>query len=93
MAKFLLQQVLSGTPIGVWDEDGNHYYTPEYADRFEKYGQLAMDSRGVATSWDDWCEQQASKTPSPNAMWDIYEHPGAPLEDILQDALDHTSAP
>lgn len=93
MAKFLLQQTLYGTPIGIWNEAGEHYYSPDFSDRFEKYGQLVMDSRGVATSWDDWCEQQASKTPSPSAQWDIYEHPDAPLDDILQDAVDHTSAP
>lgn len=89
MSQYLLHQKRDGTPMGVFSET-DHYYDPEFASGHENYGTSVVGSKGPATDWDDWADQLASKTPSPTDNWDIYNHPSAPLEQVLSDASDDT---
>lgn len=85
MASYLLHQLRDGTPVGVWTEV-DYYYDPRYEDRFAQYGQSVIAARGDSVTWEDYAEQLASKTPTPTAMWDLFEHDEAALKDILRAA-------
>lgn len=89
MAKYLLHQGRDGVPVGVFFED-EHYYLPTTKNH-EAYGVAVVTARGSETSWDDYAEQLASKSPSPNAMWDLYESDEASLEDVLLAARNDTT--
>lgn len=69
----------------MWSEF-DYYYDPRYEDDFEAYGQQVIAARGSDVTWADYAEQLASKTPTPTAMWDLYEHADAALKDVLRDA-------
>lgn len=81
MAEYLLHQGRDGTPLGVFF-DGEHYYLPE-TQSHEAYGVSVVEARGPETSWEDYAEQLASKSPSPQGMWDLYDSDEADLEDVL----------
>ena len=86
MTSYLLHQRRDGTPVGIFTEQD---YLYEALDKsHEAYGVSVVESRGPDTEWSDWIEQLASKTPSPRAMWDIYEHDDDTLENVLQEARD-----
>lgn len=89
MARYLLHQNRSGAPIGVFSEKG-HFYFSQFENR-EAYGVSVVESRGPDTPWDEWVEAQASKSPSPTDMWDIYDHANASLETVLRAAKADTS--
>ena len=89
MATYLLHLGRNGVPLGVFFED-EHFY-PESARSHERYGQSVMDARGSDTNWLDYAEQLASKSPSPQGMWDLYEANEADLEDVLEAALRDTT--
>lgn len=91
MAKFLLHQSRDGSPLGVFNEDGDHYYFQNDT-AMEEYGVAVNAQRSPNTNWDDWVEQMASKSPSPNGgMWDEYNHVDTDLESVLLDARNDTS--
>lgn len=92
MPNYLLHQLRDGSPIGVFDEDGEHYYLANQAPLHEDYGVSVVEAKGADPDWEDWIDQLASKSPSPRAMWDVYPHEQAPLEDVLLDAVRDTSA-
>ena len=81
VTEYLLHQGRNGVPLGVFFHD-EHYYLPETRPH-EAYGVAVMSDRGHATSWEDYAEQLASKSPSPRAMWDLYETDEADLEAVL----------
>jgi hypothetical protein len=89
MAEYLLHQSRDGTPLGVFFQD-EHYYLPETKSH-EAYGVAVVADRGSETSWEDYAEQLASKSPSPRAMWDLYESDEADLEDVLLAARNDTT--
>lgn len=91
MSSYLLHQTLDGTPVGVFTET-EHFYFPT-DQRHEAYGEGVVADRGSQCPWDDFMEQQASKTPGYRAMWDIYEHDEAPLRTVLLAAKKDTSYP
>ena len=84
MTNYLLHQKRDGTPIGVWTETSHYYDTRNK--QHEAYGQNVVAAKGSETEWEDYTEQLASKTPTPTAMWDLYDHPEAELPTVLQDA-------
>jgi hypothetical protein len=71
--------------VGIFTET-RHFY-PAESRQHEEYGAAVVASRGPKTSWEDWAEQLASKTPSPLAMWDLYDHAPADLHAVLIDAI------
>ena len=89
MAEYLLHQGRNGVPLGVFFRD-EHYYLPETKSH-EAYGVAVMEARGFATSWEDYAEQLASKSPSPRGMWDRYESDGGDLERVLLAARQDTT--
>lgn len=89
MAEYLLHQGRDGVPVGVFFED-EHYYLPATKNH-EAYGVAVVAARGPEISWEDYAEQLASKSPSPTAMWDLYESDEADLEDVLLAARSDTT--
>lgn len=89
MPEYLIHQSRNGTPLGIFSEV-EHYYPPEHASQ-EAYGEAVIATKGSAMTWDEFVEQQASKSPAPKAMWDIYESDKDSMEDIFQDVVDDTS--
>lgn len=91
MALFLLHQLRNGEVIGVFNEDGDDRYLADYAPQFENYGREVVGSKGKAVEWDDWVDQLASKSPSPNGgTWDAYNHTDVDLDTVLNDARKDT---
>lgn len=90
MTDYLLHQKRDGSPIGVFTQT-NHFYLAGELDKHEAYGAEVVGSKGPDTSWAEWIEQLASKSPSPTAMWDVYQHAPAPLETVLMDARKDTN--
>lgn len=89
MTKYLLHQTKDGTPVGVFSED-EHYYLPTEKAK-ERYGIALVATRGPETSWEDFMEQQASRWPGPNDMWDIYDSDEDGLEFVLDAARTDTT--
>lgn len=89
MAKYLIHQKRDGTPMGVFSDKEHLYF--EHHKSHETYGLAVIDSRGLATPWPEWAEAQASKSPGPTDMWDLYEHEPAPLLTVLMDVKDDTT--
>lgn len=89
MSNYLLHQKRDGTPVGVFDETSHYYLPTEKA--AEAYGVAAVATRGTDTTWDDFMEQQASKSPAPRAMWDTYESDEDGLEYVLEAARNATT--
>lgn len=86
MSLYLIHQNRDGDPLGVFSEN-THYYFPS-TQSHEDYGVSVVNSRGSDTPWLDWVEQLASKSPSPKARWDTYDHPPASLYQVLIDCRD-----
>lgn len=85
MPNYLIHQRQDGYPAGVWTETA-HYYDPSLPASFKRAGEgLVMGRDPRKMSWDDFCEQQASKTPGPGGQWDIVPHAERPLSDVLNE--------
>ncbi len=85
MPDFLIHQRRDGYPVGVWTENA-HYYDPTVPASFKQSGEGLVKGRDPKKmSWNDFAEQQASKTPGPGGQWDIVDHREQPLSDVLND--------
>lgn len=84
MADYLIHQTRDGNPVGVFTEN-DHYYFPSSVSH-ELYGISVVESKGTETTWNDWIDQLAGKSPGPHDQWDVYVHPIAPLYQVLIDA-------
>lgn len=85
MPDYLVHQRRDGYPVGIWTPNA-HYYDPSLPVSFKKAGEGLVIPRDPARmSWEDFCEQQASKSPGPGGMWDLVSHRQQPLSDVLND--------
>ena len=89
MTVYLIHQNRAGDPLGVFSET-DYYYPPGTPQQVEDYGVSATE-RGYDQSWPEMVEQQASRTPSPTANWDAYDHPDAPLDEVFADVRRDTT--
>lgn len=91
MATYLIHQARDGSPLGIFSET-DHFYFAHLAAKHEAYGVSVVQSRGSRTDWDEWAEEQASKSPGPRGMWDTYSASDyLPLEDLLLRVRDQTT--
>lgn len=91
MANYLLHQNRDGTPVGVWSSPTDFFYGPQYQDKVA-YGKSVVSNQGSETTWDDFCDQMASKFPSPHDQWDVYATDGSlELSEVLSEAQENTT--
>ena len=88
---YLFQLDGQGDPVGVWAENGDHFYLPDHLD-FQKRGELTVPERTENTSWDEWCER-LSMSFNPHVHWTSIDYPEASLSDILSTARASTNFP
>ncbi len=87
MANYLLHQGRDGVPVGVWRSPDESYY-PEGSEAKKSYGEAVMANMGNRTTWEDWTDQLASKFPTAQDQWDIFEADGTlELSEVLDEAL------
>lgn len=78
----------AGRAVGVWNENGGHYYAPDKG-FFEARGKLEQADRPPHLSWDEHV-QELSHSSNPHSNWSGEDYPEDDLPTILGTASART---
>lgn len=83
MAILLIHKAMDGEPLGIWNEDGESYYTPGYEEA-EDDGRDTIETKGWAIPWYAFAER-VSRGVNFQEWWSTVVTDD-PLEDALEQA-------
>lgn len=80
MALYLIHQTLDGEPIGIFSEDGEDFYAPEFEAK-EKLGRASVPQT-LSKPWSTFVEEK-TRSFNHRFLWGSVEDDRTDLEDIL----------